>query len=793
MGVMLNENTALENYVHLSEITYETPPGVNAKGFKDGRFIFSAYGCALVERQTDSGVYVYTAVNQSTGKSQILSRRNNALVENGFCSMAAKISKSPVRGSGRFIIDKKPDDSMRGSFLLEAANRIFTEILPKYGYAIRDKQIELTEHILGVTEHRGVTLAESEVGTGKTHAYLIAAMLAKRGRLNDFWLRGHYREQSWAESAHMPVVISTSSIALQEAIVKDYIPELSRIMMQWGVISTPLTAVVRKGKQHYICEERLRRYFEGVDSRTKGLLNPFLGNDAPFDLTGVDSLTPHMKRRICVQDNCGNCQFKNKCRYQRYLKKANDPAVDFQITNHNYFLADRLHRASGRKQLIPHYQLAIIDEAHKFLAAARSMYGLELTDMELPELVQEIHTFTIGKSNKGVNVHRLAKKLEEQSRKLFGRLCDNIPVSEEDDDAERFPAIMDSDISHRLKNISGIMVDLAEAIEDSYVQPTYSKRRDRAIWKLNRISESIHDLRSHSKHVCWLENRVEGEVESQALCAIPKDLDERLFNDLWNNGIPVVLTSGTLSASGDFTRQKHTLGLYRLPDRKLFETTMPSPFDYKNNAMLYFSEATPFPDNKDKRYVTAIADEIERLVIASHGHAAVLFTSYNVMGQVHTILKNRRLSFPLFRLERSGTHAIEQFKKSGNGILLASGALWEGIDIPGDTLSLLIIVKLPFAVPDPIGDYERTLYESMDAYKRRAIIPDMIVKLMQGCGRLIRTETDTGVVAILDSRANLRGAYRHWILSALPSWRVTDNIETVRKLMKIKKLTAYFD
>ena len=258
-----------------------------------------------------------------------------------------------------------------------------------------------------------------------------------------------------------------------------------------------------------------------------------------------------------------------------------------------------------------------------------------------------------------------------------------------------------------------------------------------------------------------------------------------------------------MELEGDFTRAKETLGLNYLPDYKLYSTTKPSPFDFKNNAMIYISENVPFPDNKDKRYIKAVADEIERLVIASHGHAAVLFTSYNAMGQVHAILKKRsndgglsvdgKPPFPLFRLERGSTNAIEQFKKSGNGILLASGALWEGIDIPGDTLSMLIIVKLPFAVPDPIGDYERELCGDMETYKTRVVIPDMLVKLKQGFGRLIRKMGDTGVVAILDCRVSERGAYREKVLSALPSCVVTSFISKVVNFFCIKKSSKYFE
>ena len=201
----------------------------------------------------------------------------------------------------------------------------------------------------------------------------------------------------------------------------------------------------------------------------------------------------------------------------------------------------------------------------------------------------------------------------------------------------------------------------------------------------------------------------------------------------------------------------------------------------------------PFPDGKDRRYIAAVTDEIERLIRASHGHAAVLFTSYDAMGRVHAALNERNLPFPLMRLERASSAAIENFKQSKGGVLFASGSLWEGIDIPGDMLSMLIIVKLPFQVPDPIGEYERTLYGSMHEYKNRVIVPEMLIKLKQGFGRLIRMETDTGVVAILDSRVNSNGAYRGNVLDALPECYVTDDITQVKRFIKAKKQIEYFD
>jgi len=345
---------------------------------------------------------------------------------------------------------------------------------------------------------------------------------------------------------------------------------------------------------------------------------------------------------------------------------------------------------------------------------------------------------------------------------------------------------MDADALRHLKSISGIALDISVAAADSYVQPLYKERRGNAIRKLEALSDKASALRKENKLILWLEKRTEGESETMALCATPKDLDARLYQDLWSKGIPIILTSGTLSASGDFARAKQTLGLNYMPNRRVSDTSMPSPFDYMRNTMLYLSPNMPFPDNKDKRYIAAIAEEVERLVNASHGHAAVLFTSYNVMGQVYALLGKRGLPFPLFRLERGGAAAIERFKQSGNGILLASGSFWEGIDIPGDALSMLIIVKLPFPVPDPIGDYERSLCDSMETYKTRAIVPDMLVKLKQGSGRLIRSETDTGVVALLDCRAGVSGAYHVRVLAALPRCPVASDISDIRSFLSIK-------
>ena len=154
--------------LHAGEIIYEMPDNMPGQYLKDGKPLFVSYKCVLLERQTQSGAYVYTAVNLSDGRSVLLSRRQKQLTESSHRDMAAKIYVSPIRGDGIHTTDKKPDETMMGYELIDTAKYIFNEVLPHYGYAVREKQVELAEHILDIVGRRGITLAESEVGTGKT-------------------------------------------------------------------------------------------------------------------------------------------------------------------------------------------------------------------------------------------------------------------------------------------------------------------------------------------------------------------------------------------------------------------------------------------------------------------------------------------------------------------------------------------------------------------------------------------------------------------------------------------------
>jgi ATP-dependent DNA helicase DinG len=450
-------------------------------------------------------------------------------------------------------------------------------------------------------------------------------------------------------------------------------------------------------------------------------------------------------------------------------------------------LADTIRRKEEKQPLIPNYQAIIIDEAHKFLQAARSMYGAQLSDLTLPDIKDIVFEIDFKTDDANKLVRKTALKLASESRRLF-RALDGIANNGSEGESERFSVNMDAVSRRKISNIYLIISRLAEMLTAVPITGYGAGRKAKALWELEQAKKQVSALLKPDNLICWIEK----DGSENRFCAIPKDLDGQLYGDLWGKGIPIVLTSGTLSANGDFSHIKRSLGLDRVK-RGLTETSNPSPFNYRENALLYISQNVPFPNRCGQEYILSVADEVERLIRASRGRAAVLFTSYKAMDMVWERLSKRGLPYPMFRLNKGDVKEIGRFKKSGNGILFASGALWEGIDIPGDALSMLIIVKLPFAVPDPISEYEQTLYADMNEYKEKVIVPEMLIKLKQGFGRLIRTETDTGTVAILDSRVNRNGFYRSQVVDTLPRCCITSEIGAVESFMRLKKTAEYFE
>lgn len=650
---------------------------------------------------------------------------------------------------------------------------LFDEIFPSHGMALRVRQKELSLEMLRALQEDRLALCEAEVGTGKTHAYILALTV-----------HNLYSDKK------APAVISTSTIALQKALTEEYIPQISGILLEHHVIDRPLSFVVRKGKKHYVCDSRLGIYVASIKNlkreKDAGLLSELAElqglDDSRIDLDDT-ALTPYVKARINVFRCSKSCPYRVLCRFMDFQKRCITEKYDFQITNHNYVLADLIGRKQGKKPLFPAYGAMVLDEAHKLLDAARQMYSTVWGELDA-ELIVSLSIIK-GKPAGIDELAVLQGRVMEYNRQIFDRLSGELSGSHTREGSRAEIAVGPVERSY-MKQMAAALGRLPLSYQESGGQ----RMRMQALKRYCRELADKLGVFSDSGHfICWMEK---GENGRLALCAVPMELEQILFQDIWSRPIPAIITSGTMSVRGDFTHFKKMTGIQLAAPARVMETSKPSPFDFQNNGLLYIPERMPFPNIRDDRYIQAVMGEILRIVSATHGHTLILFTSYWLMERVFYGLKDRLSAYPLFLMGRGRLDVISGFRRSGNGVLFASDSAGEGIDLAGDILSSLIIVKLPFPVPDPVMEYQRTQYEDFDSYRRDIIIPEMLIKLRQWFGRGIRREEDTAVFSILDNRASLRGRYRAEILDTLPAMPVTDRLSDVAEFIIRKKADSYF-
>ena len=627
------------------------------------------------------------------------------------------------------------------------AEHIFRNLLPAHGMAVREGQIALCHAMLDALFNKEVLLCEAGVGIGKTLAYLVACVL---------W------QQQRPAALVEPVVISTSSVTLQEAILREYLPFLSQVLLQEHIIQAPICAVVRKGKERFACDLRLqlrktqvKQRGQGHDAEMRSLYNV----SRNLDLDQAEGLSNFDRRLICVPEHCPkSCSARRSCRYRKYLEEANGRRVTIQICNHNFLLADATHRQEKWPRLLKNYQALVIDEAHKLPEAAAQMYGRRFSVQDgenLCRLLEKSHcTHT-------------AQQLRERLTALQAAFCAD--------------EIVNAAVAFCPSNVQNAALLSAQA---AFRQAAVTRTaKPLPAWPLHRLRESADVLQlfieQNSNCILYIQYDSDGKP---TLCADCRDLPARLDKALWSVRQAAILTSGTLSAGGNFT---HTVQRIGLNNPQTFRAE--SPFDYKRNCILYFPKRTSTPFDE----VEWLSQEIEQLVQVCHGHALVLFTSYRQMAEVRA-LTDGQWQYPTYQAWRNGGKIIQKFKQSGNGVLFAAGSCWEGIDFPGDMVSLLIIAKLPFPIPDPVSNYERRQYPNLRDYINAEIIPEMQKKLRQGFGRAIRTEQDSCVVAILDERAGIGGKYHDAALAALPTCPTTEKIEDVQQFIREQKRPDYF-
>lgn len=410
---------------------------------------------------------------------------------------------------------------------------------------VRKEQITLCHFMIDSMQRRRIALCDAGTGIGKTYAYLTAAVLFRS-------CRPSRRAQA--------ITISTATVALQEAICREYLPFLSRVLLKNRMIDRPLYAAVRKGKERFVCDIRLARRLEAVWEKEKNekQFKALLSLRGKLDLDQLPELSGFDRRQVCVPAHCpANCPGARNCRYHRYLWEVSRCESMIQICNHNYLLADAVHRLEGRRPLLNDSQLLIVDEAHRLPEATRQMCACSVSTTDLTELcsLSEREHLPGSQALRG-SVQELTHSLTEPARRSP---CTAFLLT-----AERKEALQStiSLLKQLLAERRTLPFSLHYRLEETEQLLSIFYRRDK---------HYVLTLRSHR----------DGSFQ---LRANVRDTPAQLRHLLWEQEIPAVLTSGTLMTGGSFERTRRSLGI----SCRFEETKAASPFPYQENCLLYF-------------------------------------------------------------------------------------------------------------------------------------------------------------------------------------------------------------
>jgi ATP-dependent DNA helicase DinG len=619
------------------------------------------------------------------------------------------------------------------------------------GYEHRPAQLEMAErvHEAFATHHHAIL--EAGTGTGKTLAYLLPAICSGRR-----------------------VVISTATKSLQEQLYQKDIPFLQKHF------APNLKVAVMKGRANFLCVEKLNHI--GNQALLKGMeeLDVYrqikdwaklteTGDRAELSFLPDDS--DLWSRLDARRDTCTGqkCPSFGPCFVTGMHQRAKE--ADIIIVNHHLFFADLALKQDDFGSILPEYSAVVFDEAHEMEDVASDYFGRQISNFRFEELARDaditLRTLHLG----APTLLRRTQKIREKDRaffELFPPRDGRFPFTRNEREAfleqnrEAYDALVSS--------LKGLETEFA-AIPQKPEEVTRIARRS---FELRQELAFLFES-NEKNYVYWYERRNKGVF----LAATPIDVSQILRERLFEQFDTVVLTSATLTVGGRFDYIRQRLGVDHAKDR-----TLPAEFDYAKQALLYLP--AKMPDVRDAAFASKAADEIVQLLELSQGRAFCLFTSYSQMNDLFERVR-KRVGFPLMLQGTAPRSALlERFKNTGGAVLFATSSFWQGVDVPGEQLSCVIVDRLPFAVPsDPIlAARVRALQDDGRNPFAELQVPQAVLALKQGFGRLIRTKTDRGVLALLDTRIQ-RMPYGKIFLESLPNYGKTQELSEVGRFLEM--------
>ena len=642
----------------------------------------------------------------------------------------------------------------------------------------RWQQLRMAQRVATALEHRETIVVEAGTGTGKTFAYLVPALLCGSR-----------------------VLISTGTRTLQDQLFSKDLPLVA------AALGRPARIALLKGRSNYLCRYRLARVGPGGEQLTLDTAASDGGTAADTDsadeslgtmlariqrwsrttrqgdlaeVRGLSDSNPVWPQVTSTRDNClGNkCPEISRCHVAIARREALD--ADIVIVNHHLLLADLALKEDGFGDILGAADSIILDEAHQIPDLATQFFGANVSSRRIESLLKEIYTeaasYLAHVSSDSdardivANIVEAARSVEQTQQQLSASL----PAR-----TGRFPlAEMGSQLNAQVD-------ELAQSVQT--LEGKLSDLRDDS--PLAQLAERVGDLVLSLDRIANLDDiegvrAVEVTPRSFSLSLMPFDISARFLSLIQSRRCGWIFTSATLSLGEDFSHFTGRLGLTETPTLKI-----DSPFDYQRQSLLYLPAGLPEPASP--RYVSAVIETALPLIDAARGGAFILFTSHRALAQGAGLLRScwsrEEGPYKLFvQGEAPRERLLKEFREDGNGVLLGTTSFWEGVDVKGEALRLVIIEKLPFASPDDplvkarIDHLQATGGNAFRDYQ----LPEAALALKQGVGRLIRSEEDYGTVVICDPRMMGRG-YGKVLLAALPPMSPTrDRDEAMRFIRK---------
>lgn len=634
------------------------------------------------------------------------------------------------------------EDIFGGQGLLSAA-------LPQFEY--RPGQLNVARAVQLAIEDQHFLIAEAGTGTGKTLAYLVPALLSRK-----------------------KVVVSTGTKTLQEQVFYKDIQFLKELL------PVAFTAALMKGRANYLCLRKFRQFqkqplFDFVDDAkffeqiAAWVRTTTTGDRA--EISGLPDTYQPWDRMSSHRDTCTGpkCPQYKDCFVTLMRQRA--AKADIIVVNHHLFMTDVIIRSAGFGELMPEYEVIIFDEAHQLESVATQLLGRIASHHRVEELVRDTQRELAAAGAEAAKTFAaFMTAVLSCSQDFFARFCRGMESYR----------IRDEHLTSSVWDAFEVLKENLEALcsrIDSLPKKTDELEtcRSRAQLILHEL-ETVLEQRDPAR-VSWCEVRGRAAVLHSSPVEVGAEFEQLIYPYVNT----IICTSATLSTGGNFSYFKRRLGLDRIaPPEEIAE---PSHFDFSSQALLYLPDNIPVPDSAE--FVARAAAHMETLVNLSRGRAFILFTSYRNMEEAFALLKDRLPFTLLLQGTKPRLELLQEFKENLSSVLFATSSFWEGVDVVGEALSCVIIDKLPFASPsDPLVEarVERLAAAGENPFLGYQV-PQAIIALRQGFGRLIRSRNDRGILCILDRRVHTR-SYGKLFLKSLPPCPVTKSIAAVKQFME---------